>query len=69
MSKKKKKITCFLLLDTIKLTIFLYTGSGIKKTIVRMVCSICNQGGHNASSCNSDAVKQSIARIKVLLVG
>jgi hypothetical protein len=48
---------------------FLYTGSGIKKTIVRMVCSICNQGGHNASSCNSDAVKQSIARIKAYWLG
>ena len=34
-----------------------------------MVCSICNQGGHSAPSCNSDVLKQSIARIKAYWLG
>ena len=34
-----------------------------------MVCSICSQGGHNATSCNSDTLQQSVARIKAYWLG
>ena len=34
-----------------------------------MVCSICRQNGHQASSCNSDILQQSVARIKAYWLG
>ena len=34
-----------------------------------MVCSICSQGGHTATSCNSDTLQQSVARIKAYWLG
>ena len=34
-----------------------------------MVCSICNQGGHTATTCNSDTLQQSVARIKAYWLG
>jgi len=34
-----------------------------------MVCSICRQNGHQSSSCNSDILQQSVARIKAYWLG
>lgn len=34
-----------------------------------MVCSICNGGEHTASTCNSDTLQQSVARIKAYWLG
>lgn len=48
--------------------LFLIDRSSIKKTIVRMVCSICN-GQHTATRCNSDTLQQSVARIKAYWLG
>ena len=40
-----------------------------QKTIVKMVCSICRQGDHRATTCNSDILQQSVARIKAYWLG
>lgn len=34
-----------------------------------MVCSICRQGGHQASNCNSEILQQRVARIKAYWLG
>lgn len=34
-----------------------------------MVCSICRQNGHQASSCNSEILQQAVARIKAYWLG
>jgi len=34
-----------------------------------MVCSICRQGGHQASSCNSEILQQAVARMKAYWLG
>ena len=34
-----------------------------------MVCSICNQGDHRATTCNSDILQQSVVRIKAYWLG
>ena len=34
-----------------------------------MVCSICKQRGHTATSCDSDTLRQSVARIKAYWLG
>lgn len=34
-----------------------------------MVCSICRQNGHSASSCTSEVLQQSVARIKAYWLG
>ena len=34
-----------------------------------MVCSICRQGGHQASGCNSEILQQAVARMKAYWLG